>query len=146
MEDIAPSAEFKMDPRKKLIDLKPAKDFFIGIDSDGCVFDTMEIKHKECFCPNFIKYFDLRTTEKYARETWEFVNLNSINRGCNRFDAVIHSLDLLLERREFKAINNNIYDIKELKEWLKVENSLGNGSLEKYMNAHPTPFLSTLLY
>ena len=30
-------------------------DFFIGIDSDGCVFDTMEVKHKECFIPNMIQ-------------------------------------------------------------------------------------------
>ena len=24
-------------------------EFFIGFDSDGCVFDSMEVKHKECF-------------------------------------------------------------------------------------------------
>ena len=24
------------------------KDFLICIDSDGCAFDAMEIKHKEC--------------------------------------------------------------------------------------------------
>ena len=30
-------------------------EFFIGIDSDGCAFDTMEVKHKECFIPNIIK-------------------------------------------------------------------------------------------
>ncbi len=34
--------------------------FFIGIDSDGCAFDTMEIKHKECFIPNIIKYWNLQ--------------------------------------------------------------------------------------
>ena len=26
----------------------------VGIDSDGCAFDTMEVKHKECFIPNTI--------------------------------------------------------------------------------------------
>ena len=36
---------------RPLLELKPRYDFFIGIDSDGCAFDTMEIKHKECFCP-----------------------------------------------------------------------------------------------
>ena len=30
-------------------------DHFIGVDSDGCVFDTMEVKHKECFIPNIIQ-------------------------------------------------------------------------------------------
>ena len=33
-------------------------DFFVGIDSDGCVFDTMEVKHKECFIPNIIQFFE----------------------------------------------------------------------------------------
>jgi hypothetical protein len=42
-----------MNPQEQLIALKPEKEFFIGIDSDGCAFDTMEIKQKECFevCP-----------------------------------------------------------------------------------------------
>ena len=52
-------------------------DFFVGIDSDGCVFDTMEIKHKECFCPNVIKHWGLQAVSKYAREAAEFVNLYS---------------------------------------------------------------------
>jgi len=34
------------DPAQVLKGFKPGKDFFIGIDSDGCVFDSMEIKHK----------------------------------------------------------------------------------------------------
>lgn len=35
------------DPTRLLRDLAPARGFFVGIDSDGCAFDTMEIKHKE---------------------------------------------------------------------------------------------------
>src|SRR3972149_75859 len=61
-------------PHKVLEELKPEKEFFIGIDSDGCVFDTMEIKQKESFCPMFIKHFRMQKISKYARETWEFVN------------------------------------------------------------------------
>ena len=30
-----------------LAELQPQHRFFVGIDSDGCAFDTMEIKHKE---------------------------------------------------------------------------------------------------
>jgi hypothetical protein len=64
-------------PHKILDDLKPQKEFFIGIDSDGCAFDTMEIKQKECFCPNTVKFWSLQAVSKYARETVEFVNLYS---------------------------------------------------------------------
>ncbi|MHB9014438.1 MAG: HAD family hydrolase, partial [Ignavibacteriaceae bacterium] len=35
------------DPQKELKDLKPRHDFLVAIDSDGCAFDSMEIKHKE---------------------------------------------------------------------------------------------------
>lgn len=36
------------DPQEPLRNFSPTKDFFVGIDSDGCAFDTMEVKHKEC--------------------------------------------------------------------------------------------------
>src|SRR6516225_5789574 len=83
-----------------LSELKPQQDFFVGIDSDGCAFDSMEIKHKECFCPQIIKYWDLQPISKHAREAVEFVNLYSKLRGTNRWPALISVLDLLRERHE----------------------------------------------
>src|SRR5277367_4570027 len=91
------------DPAQALRDFEPRKKFFVGIDSDGCVFDTMEIKHKECFAPMFIKHFHLQAASRYARETWEFVNLYSKSRGCNRFQALLLAFDLLRERSEVKT-------------------------------------------
>ena len=49
-----------------------AKPYLVCIDSDGCVFDTMEIKHKECFCPAYIEHFGLQAVSKYARDAWDF--------------------------------------------------------------------------
>jgi len=37
----------------------------------------MEIKQKECFIPNIIKYWKLQAISKYARAAAEFVNLYS---------------------------------------------------------------------
>ena len=34
---------------KTLQDFQTSNEYFVGLDSDGCVFDSMEIKHKECF-------------------------------------------------------------------------------------------------
>ena len=31
-----------------LKNFKPVHNYLIAIDSDGCAFDTMEIKHKKC--------------------------------------------------------------------------------------------------
>jgi phosphoglycolate phosphatase-like HAD superfamily hydrolase len=134
-----------MNPQQRLIDLQPKKEYFIGFDSDGCVFDTMEIKHKECFCPNYIKYFELQPVSKYAREIWDFVNLYSKMRGCNRFIALIEAFKHLSQRsevikRHFAPRNN-----APLVEWTKKETKLGNPTLEKYAATVNDPFIDLCL-
>jgi phosphoglycolate phosphatase-like HAD superfamily hydrolase len=133
------------DPHQILKDIKPTKSFFVGIDSDGCAFDTMEIKHKECFCPNFIRYWDLQNISKYARETWDFVNLYSQTRGCNRFHAVIESMHLLSERKEVKARGAELPDLTPLIEWVKKETKLGNPALERYAKGKNNPIIDKAL-
>src|SRR5437868_4947746 len=105
------------DPAQALRDLKPSKEFFVGIDSDGCVFDSMEIKHKECFTPMFIKHFNLQAVSKYARETWDFVNLYSKTRGANRFPALSRALKLLAKRPQVQARHVKVADTKAVDEW-----------------------------
>src|SRR5258707_2257280 len=117
-----------MDPAQILRDLKPAKEFFVGIDSDGCIFDSMEIKHKECFTPMFIKHFNLQAVSKYAREVWEFVNLYSKTRGANRFPALVRALNLLRERPQVKARNVQVADTKALEEWIARATKIGNAT------------------
>src|SRR5437667_10851031 len=117
------------DPAHVLREFKPSKDFFIGIDSDGCSFDSMEIKHKECFTPMFIKHFDLQAVSKYAREVWEFVKLYSKTRGANRFPALSRALNLLSERPQVKARKVKVQDTEGLDEWVKRETKLGNATL-----------------
>jgi phosphoglycolate phosphatase-like HAD superfamily hydrolase len=120
------------DPHQLLKSLEPRKEFFVGIDSDGCAFDTMEIKHKECFCPNTILHWHLQVVSKYVREAWDFVNLYSKSRGVNRFLALIQVMDLLRERKEVITRNANIPDITSVIEWTNKESKLGNPTLEKY--------------
>lgn len=117
------------DPAQILRDFKPTQEFFIGIDSDGCVFDSMEIKHKECFAPMFIKHFELQAVSKYARETWEFVNLYSKTRGANRFPALSRSLNLLRARPQVIARKVTPPDTQALDEWVACETKLGNATL-----------------
>lgn len=117
------------DPAQVLRDFQPSKPFFIGIDSDGCIFDSMEIKHKECFAPMFIKNFHLQAVSKYAREVWEFVNLYSKDRGANRFPALVKAIKLLGARPEVQARHVRMPDIAALEEWIKRETKLGNATL-----------------
>src|SRR4029077_6064399 len=78
-----------VDPQLPLRQFVKSHYFFIGIDSDGCVFDTMEVKHKECFIPNIIKFYHLAAISKYVREVFEFLNLYSKWRGTNRFPGLV---------------------------------------------------------
>lgn len=117
------------DPAQALRDFQPKHDFFIGIDSDGCVFDSMEIKHKECFAPMFVKHHKLQAVSKYAREVWDFVNLYSKTRGANRFPALTRALDLLRERPEVQARNVDVPTYPALDEWMARETKLGNATL-----------------
>ena len=117
------------DPAQVLRDFQPKHDFFIGIDSDGCVFDSMEIKQKECFAPMFVKHHGLQALSKYARQVWEFVNLYSKTRGANRFPALARALDLLRERAEVQARKVHVPSYPALDEWMARETKLGNATL-----------------
>ena len=124
-------------PAQVLADLKPQHAFFIGIDSDGCAFDSMEIKHKECFCPNIVKYWDLQPVAKYAREAVEFVNLYSKWRGTNRWPALISALDLLRERPEVLARKCNIHRADHVRAFIASGKPLSNDGLKAFMAEHP---------
>jgi phosphoglycolate phosphatase-like HAD superfamily hydrolase len=134
-----------MDPHSELLNLEPRHDFLIAIDSDGCAFDTMEIKHKECFIPNFIKYFDLQPVAKYAREAAEFTNLYSKWRGANRFVSYILALDLLKERPEVLARRAAIPELPGVRAWMKRESKLANPTLKAEVEKAGDPDLKRAL-
>ncbi|NLC17508.1 MAG: HAD family hydrolase [Clostridiales bacterium] len=110
--------------------------WLVCIDSDGCVFDTMELKHKECFTPAFIKCFRLQSVSKYAREVSEYVYLYSKTRGTNRFLALVKMLQLLKKREEVKRRNVYIPDIEPLIKWIELGNPTSQG-LKLYLEKHP---------
>jgi len=125
--------------------IAPEKDFFVGIDSDGCVFDTMEVKHKECFIPNLINTYHLQGVSKYAREAAEFVNLYSKSRGVNRFDALVEQLDLLSRRPEVKARGVNVPRPEGVIRWIEHETKKGNPALQKAVEESSDPDLKQAL-
>src|SRR5690554_7350250 len=108
-------------PAQALHDFQPRHNFLVGIDSDGCAFDTMEIKHKECFIPNIIQYWDLQPVSKYARQAAEFVNLYSTWRGTNRWPALVMVFDLLRERDEVQRRGVTIPRAESLRAFIAQE-------------------------
>jgi hypothetical protein len=133
------------DVAKPLKDFRPTKKFFVGIDSDGCAFDTMEIKHKECFTPNTIKHWGLQSVSKYAREVSEYVNLYSRSRGANRWPALLEVFDLLADREEVKSRGAQMPNVASLREWIQRETRLGHPALKKEIDRTKDPVLAQAL-
>jgi phosphoglycolate phosphatase-like HAD superfamily hydrolase len=127
---------------RPLAEMEPEHRFFVGIDSDGCAFDTMEIKHKECFTPNIIKHWGLQPVSKYAREASEFVNLYSKWRGINRWPALVMVFDLLRERPEVQARHVVPPEAPHLRDFIADDAyPKSNDGLKAYMAAYPDPEL-----
>ena len=119
-----------------LINMKPSKEFLVCVDSDGCVFDNMELKHKECFCPATVNVWGLQSVSRYARESAEFVNLYSKTRGANRFPALIRTLELLGARKEAVERGYVCPDLSPLKKWVEETDSLSAKGIREYAEAH----------
>nr|NLI49310.1 HAD hydrolase-like protein [Propionibacterium sp.] len=122
-----------------LVDFVPTKKFFVGIDSDGCAMDAMDIKHQECFTPCYIKHWDLQPISTLARETALFVNLHSITRGLNRWLALKQLLDLLRDRVEVAERGVTIPEYPELTAFIEAPGyPLSDKGIAKYYEDHPS--------
>ena len=99
-------------------DFVKQSEYMVCIDSDGCAMDTMEVKHRECFGPQWIYTYGLDDKYDECMKLWLDINLYSITRGINRFKGLAMAL-VEMEKRgchfegldEFVAWTN---DAKEL--------------------------------
>jgi phosphoglycolate phosphatase-like HAD superfamily hydrolase len=131
--------------QEMLSNLTPNYEFLVAIDSDGCAFDTMELKHKECFIPNIIRYWNLQSISKYVRFAAEFVNLYSKWRGINRFPALVMVFDLLKDWPDVQKRRVQIPEVLSLREWIKTETRLSNQTLKLEVNKSQDPILKQAL-
>ncbi len=132
-------------PKERLLSFKPRHSYFVGIDSDGCVFDTMEIKQKECFIPNIIKFWKLQAISKYARAAAEFVNLYSKWRGTNRFPALTKTFELLRDWPEAMRRGVKIPEVPSLQAWIDSGVPLANPALKDTASKTGDPVLQLTL-
>ncbi len=109
------------------------KPFLVCIDSDGCMFDNMELKHKECFCPATVNVWNLQSVSRYAREVWEYVNLYSRMRGENRFPAIADTLALLAGHPGARARGYRMPDISALKRFIRESPILSAKALDDFI-------------
>lgn len=110
---------------KALREMQPGKEFLVAIDSDGCVFDAMGIKQRECFCPMMIAYFDLQPAAAAARQCKEFADLFSRTRGENRHKTIVRILtELLPSHPMVKERGFRVPQYPHYVRWVKDPNSL----------------------
>ena len=130
-----------VDPAKPLKNFKPKKSYFVGIDSDGCAFDTMGIKQRECFCPLLIGYFGLQPVAQAARECKEFADLFSKTRGFNRHKTTKRIIaELLPSHPMVKARNFQVPQFPHYFAWVDDPNSLlSNDGLKRAIGETSNP-------
>lgn len=130
-----------VDYLKRLIDLKPTKPFLIAMDSDGCVFDAMGIKQRECFCPWMIACFGLQPVAEAARECKEFADLFSRTRGANRHKTIVRILtELLPSHPKVKEMGFDVPKFEHYCNWVNTPGSvLSNDGLRKAITEAANP-------
>lgn len=128
-----------------LAGFRPAREYFVGVDSDGCAFDAMEIKHKECFIPATIRVWGLQAVSTVARETAEFVNLYSTGRGQNRWIALVRFFELLAGRPQVAERGVRLPDLSGLRGFLGSGLALSAAGLREYAAGRDDPELDTAL-
>ncbi|HBG28641.1 MAG: hypothetical protein A2Y10_00095 [Planctomycetes bacterium GWF2_41_51] len=115
----------KINETRQLRYLKPSKECLVAIDSDGCVFDAMGIKQRECFCPWMIACFGLQPVAEAARECKEFADLFSKTRGANRHKTIARILtELLPNHPKVKERGFKVPKFEYYCKWVNDPNSL----------------------
>ena len=117
--------------KSDLANMTSRHDAFVGLDSDGCVFPTMELKQKQCFHAEIIRHWSLEKLERPLRECAEFVNLYSRWRGQNRFPALLKTFELFADRADVRASGVPLPDTTALKKFINSGQPLSNATLEK---------------
>jgi len=115
------------------------KDFLVCVDSDGCVFDTMDSKHILCFAPSLVEEWDFGERAEYVVNHWNEVNLYTLNRGMNRFKA----LALLL--KELYEDGLQVGDVDILKKWVSESPELSEPALERDLDKYDNEILRKAL-
>lgn len=101
------------------------KEFLVCVDSDGCVMDTMDIKHIRCFGPCMVNEWKLFEWQEEILERWNEMNLYTMTRGINRFQGLAKALTEIDERYV------RIEGIEDLKQWVRQTKELSNPALSK---------------
>lgn len=109
----------------KLLHFTKKKDFLVCVDSDGCAMNTMTIKHTQCFGPCMVAEWGLEQWRDEILTRWNEINLYTMTRGINRFQALTMALG------EIRENYCEIEDLESLEQWTQTSAELTNRALER---------------
>ena len=122
-----------------------AGNFFIGLDSDGCVLDTMASKQHLFLQPLFVKAFDLAPVAEVYQACADFVSLYSQTRGISRLRAILLTLTHFNRHPGRVAAGFPIIDTADLEAFAASGLPLSNAALKTWLVEHPSTLLERLL-
>ena len=100
-------------------------DYLVCVDSDGCVMDTMNCKHFNCFGPCMVTEWGLEQWKDEILDRWNVINLFSMTRGINRFKGLAMALGEIDQK--YKPITG----IAALQHWAETAPALSNDGAAK---------------
>ena len=118
-----------------------ANSFFIGVDSDGTVFDTMTAKHDGAMIPAAVAVWGLGSVAADFTRVAEQVNLYSRHRGINRFRGLLMTFERLAKDPAAAAV---LPDFTPLREFVSQSPALSGRALTEYRRDHGDAFLRQL--
>ncbi len=99
----------------------------------------MTVKHKHCYGPCMVAEWNLEPWRQQILTLWDEINLYSMTRGINRFDA------LTLALREIDKQYTRIDGIPELTAWTEAAPKLSESVLETELRHNSAPILQKAL-
>ena len=113
-------------------------DFLVCVDSDGCVMDTMNCKHFNCFGPCMVDEWGLQQWQDAILERWNVINLFSMTRGINRFKGLAMALGEI--DKQYKPIPG----VAALQHWADIAPALSNDGVIKAAEETTDPEAKTI--
>ena len=100
-------------------------EYLVCVDSDGCVMDTMNCKHFNCFGPCMVTEWALEEWKDEILARWNVINLFSMTRGINRFKGLAMALGEI--DKQYKPIPG----VAALQHWADTAPALSNDGVIK---------------
>ncbi len=120
-------------------------DSLVGIDSDGCVFDSIAVKIHQHFLPLIVRWWHLEPVAGIVEQHIARINRFSEYRGSNRLLNLSRLFEALAADENVRKSGVVLPDLTALQRFCASGAALGNDSLAAATATDPDPELRRVL-